>query len=102
MQEQIEKENMVVHSPIIKGDCLECHSGHNSAYQGLLTAQERNLCIGCHNVEGPEFPKSHMGIPAAESNCLICHDPHMSEEEGLFLPHIHLPFIEKNCRACHE
>ena len=87
---------MVVHKVVndAKG-CLNCHSAHASDQEKLLTKDQKELCLSCHNKTiktedktlaniGQFLKKGNMVHGVIESDgCTVCHNPHASEESLL-------------------
>src|SRR5690606_7579552 len=38
----------MVHGPVALGECLACHTPHQSAHKGLLVEDRASLCQSCH------------------------------------------------------
>jgi predicted CXXCH cytochrome family protein len=84
------------HSPFSQGECLECHEGHVSTHQKLLTDSREKLCYSCH--EKAEYSQGQtVHAPAGENQCHTCHAPHTAAEASLQ----RLPQKEL-CLSCHE
>jgi predicted CXXCH cytochrome family protein len=66
-----------VHTPVKAGDCIDCHSPHDSDHGKLLAAAPGAICTTCHAGIVPDGAKSVH--PALEGGaCVSCHDPHAS------------------------
>ncbi len=110
------------HSPFEVGKCSSCHDPHASDYLGILLADERDLCLSCHNLS-KEYRLPLLHKPFAERVCLSCHHPHASNYYGILqdsqrnvcfschlkvaqqakLPVQHVPFVRgKSCTECHK
>ena len=84
-----------VHTPVKNGDCVDCHSPHDSDHGKLLAAAPSEICKACHAGIVPEGAKSvHAAL--AKAGCVGCHDPHASENKfNLLEPGNEL------CLSCH-
>lgn len=110
----------VVHSPVQKGNCLECHTPHSSPESYLLKKNPTGeVCAQCHNMESAK--KKYKHDPVAKGDCAKCHDPHQSDldrllikeppalcvkchkaqAEELKMENVHPPF-QNNCLNCHN
>lgn len=86
-----------VHDPVTRGECLECHSPHQSAYEALLEKPERETCLSCHSeVEKTLIAAGHIHEPVS-SECRSCHLAHAGDEPRL-LREKPVPL----CLGCHE
>jgi len=111
------------HGPVAAGECLVCHSAHQSDHKGLLADSRTSLCLGCHvDVENSMKDAVAVHKPVAEQ-CAGCHDPHGGNSEFFLTadgPDLcmkcHAEFIDKaktaafphapmtegrSCRNCH-
>ncbi len=85
-----------VHGPIATGNCATCHNSHSSEFPHLLTAQGRDLCLGCHNQMGQQLAAVKFVHKPAEGDCLQCHEAHASDHTmQLKLAPLDL------CESCH-
>ena len=109
-------QGKVVHSPIEDGDCMLCHSPHDSPYQGLLKVAPATLCLDCHAEvkKGPHviagFSRSGHPLgddaksavdplrPGKQFYCVSCHEPHRSERPKLN----RFPVGMETCLKCHK
>lgn len=110
-----------IHEPVEKGQCMECHTSHDSGQATLLREEPGTLCFRCHDRIGYSSEgKSHP--PASGESCATCHLPHESTSEILladdqetlcFSCHrvqadergrfsLHQPFATGNCTGCHS
>ena len=110
----------VVHSPVQKGNCLECHTPHSSPESYLLKKNPTGeVCAQCHNLESAKKRFKH--DPVAKGDCAKCHDPHQSDIDRLLIKpspalclkchkkqgeeikmeNVHPPF-QDNCLNCHN
>lgn len=109
-----------IHKPLQEGDCIACHSPHESPYKYQLLAQGAELCFKCHDSRLNQNRYVHG--PAAVGGCTLCHDPHSADyknnlkvggSELCFLCHTekkiqfdqakfqHKPVAE-DCANCHD
>jgi predicted CXXCH cytochrome family protein len=110
----------VVHSPVMKGNCLECHTPHSSPESYLLKKYPTGqVCAQCHTLESAK--KRYKHDPVAKGDCAKCHEPHSSEIDRLLIKeppslclkchdkqaeeikmdNVHPPF-QNNCLNCHN
>jgi predicted CXXCH cytochrome family protein len=109
------------HSPFTQGMCVDCHNPHASDFEGMLTADVRDLCVTCHRM-GPELNRMQVHEPVDGRYCITCHDPHGSAYKGILVdnqrdlcfschPTVarlagmgvqHGPFRDNACTGCHE
>ena len=109
------------HTPVKKGDCLSCHSGHGADHDHLLTTAQDKICSTCHDAkkfgsEGTSHPsepgrecatchEAHSADNAIllrrkmDSLCFSCHR-HAAEQRGMFSTHN--PFALGDCGGCHR
>jgi predicted CXXCH cytochrome family protein len=72
--QSVTRQYPVMHGPVALGDCLWCHSPHESTYAHLLKAPDPQVCVQCHERDLlPSLPAVHQD-PAA--GCLQCHMGH--------------------------
>lgn len=90
-------KDAVIHEPVSKGQCMECHQLHGSDESKGLKAAMPELCINCHDKPTQDdknmqlaslkavFEDSEMQLhqPFADGDCLCCHDPHASSHRRL-------------------
>lgn len=83
----------IVHDPVAKNNCLECHDPHQAANRNLLLAEPAELCAECHEL--PQHDFSHE--PFLNGECVACHNGHTSDHPALIS-------TEKRelCLGCHE
>lgn len=83
-----------LHTPVAEGNCIGCHSPHQSDYQYQLLAEGADLCFSCHDSDG--FEKEFIHGPVAVGECTTCHDVHGSKNEyQLIVPK------KRICFECH-
>ena len=106
-----------IHPPVEGGECLTCHSPHNSPNKSLLVDfPVSKLCLNCHDLKLEKVQHK----PVIDGNCLGCHNPHQSDfakllkfekaelclqchdkpKQQLAMKNLHPPF-KNNCKACH-
>ncbi|MDD2309227.1 MAG: cytochrome c3 family protein [Desulfuromonadaceae bacterium] len=74
------KDNLWLHNPTARGECLACHDAHQSKHRGTLRKAPEQLCQECHPAE--DLAKLPMHNDAKEP-CLSCHNPHMGKDRRL-------------------
>ena len=110
----------IVHSPVQKGNCMECHTPHSSPEAYLLKKNPTGeVCAQCHTLESAKKRFKH--DPVAKGDCAKCHDPHQSDLDRLLvkeppalclkchktqaaemkMSNVHPPF-QNNCLNCHN
>jgi predicted CXXCH cytochrome family protein len=110
----------VVHSPVQKGNCMECHTPHSSPESYLLKKNPTGqVCAQCHTLESAKKRFKH--DPVVKGECAKCHDPHQSDIDRLLIKeppalclkchkpqaeeikmsNVHPPF-QNNCLNCHS
>jgi len=72
-------DNLWLHNTTAKGDCLECHSQHQSEYPHVLKKQGTVICFPCH--EKGKYLETPVHQQA--KSCLDCHNPHMGKNRNL-------------------
>jgi predicted CXXCH cytochrome family protein len=70
-----------VHGPVSIGDCLFCHSPHESSYPHLLKKPVPELCFQCHEIKVIQSIKDH--AKKSHFRCLNCHNGHKSSVKYL-------------------
>ena len=111
-----------MHKPVTDGKCLECHKGHVSEHNAMLSEDIGTLCYKCHEQNG-YAGTSGSHSPDKNKNCETCHVPHSSpaksllkgedqrnlcygchkktsSERGKFS--LHKPFARGECGKCHQ
>ena len=93
----------VQHAAVQMG-CPSCHSGITDAlkvphtktttFPKGLSADQPDLCYGCHDKE--KFTKKHVH-PAIGMGCTSCHNPHASQNEKLLVA-----TVPDLCFNCHD
>jgi len=107
-----------------KMDCIECHTGHASPYNGLLgpcghkafleekcetchnpiKADARittknpgqSLCISCHKLDATKLKGDDVHIKEAKGGCTLCHNHHASKSSKFTVK------ASLICVSCHE
>lgn len=112
----------VVHQPVAKGECDQCHNPHVAKFKGLIQQEGAKLCLACHaDVGKTGLDRTLVHKPVRDGQCLACHDPHSSSVKGLLreknqketcvkcheslakkFEYVHLPFERGECAACHN
>ena len=88
-------DKKVVHSAVMLGECLGCHSPHAGEAAPLLKKKRDEVCFECHEQESL-VPNPVKHAPAAEGRCLDCHAPHSTE-----LPKLLRAKGKALCMRCH-
>lgn len=73
--------NLWLHAPVTKGNCIFCHFPHQSRYPSLLKDKTENLCLMCHSVGLIKLTQKHKEL----KDCLKCHTPHLGKDKFLLL-----------------
>jgi len=88
----------VKHQPMENGECVSCHSPHNSANKKLLIAKGEKLCFECHEDVQQQLVKARVKHqPVENGECSSCHSPHQSDFKKLLIKP-----AGKLCFECHE
>lgn len=74
------RENLWIHNPAAKGDCLACHDAHQSRLSAVLRMPVDQLCRSCHTGEKLAGIAMHT---QEEQPCLSCHNPHLGKDRRL-------------------
>jgi predicted CXXCH cytochrome family protein len=69
----------VLHGPVGGGQCVMCHSPHQSINVNLLTRTGQSLCLYCHNSERILAMDQHQDIK--DASCIECHNPHGGDDK---------------------
>jgi predicted CXXCH cytochrome family protein len=102
-----------VHGPVALGKCDFCHEAHKSEFPGLLTAEQTELCLRCHDDPGLLERPYHR--QAGDRRCAACHDPHSSGNRRLLVDSgtyerrgppetpvsVHKVWKDRQCVTCH-
>lgn len=78
------RDRLWLHNPVARGDCLSCHTNHQSFNQAHLKQSLDKICSSCH-VPG-QLPRECLGQALkdpAQSNCFACHNAHMGRDRFL-------------------
>ncbi len=110
----------IIHQPVKKGECGQCHNPHVAHFPGLLHQETSALCFSCHSAEEKSFFQGQTHEPVQKGQCLACHEPHASEQKQLLKENLsttcfrchtdlqtnytqsHAPFAKGDCLACHS
>ncbi len=115
----------VVHEPVSKRMCKQCHEAPDSAEPFALVKDSYELCQGCHyDMVNETFNKERIHWPVVDgTGCINCHSPHASSVTGLLESEPlelcgschadtiarqersqtpHPPIAEGQCSACHS
>jgi predicted CXXCH cytochrome family protein len=71
-----------LHPPVAAGDCLACHTFHNTTPSLLIESQDHILCYSCHQAITHEGDTELHG-DVAKQKCKSCHTAH-----GSFFKHL--------------
>lgn len=74
------KDQLWLHNPVAKGECLACHDAHQGKYKGVLREAPDQLCSSCHPEETLVATAMHRND---DTPCLSCHNPHMGRDRNL-------------------
>jgi predicted CXXCH cytochrome family protein len=74
------KNDLWLHNPTARGECLACHDAHQSKQRGVLRSPPEQLCQPCHPAEKMAAIPMH---PADSESCLSCHNPHMGKDRHI-------------------
>jgi predicted CXXCH cytochrome family protein len=69
----------VLHGPVGGGQCVICHSPHQSMNANLLLRQGQAICLYCHNSEQVMAAEQHQDIK--DASCMDCHNPHGGDDK---------------------
>ena len=86
-----------VHGPVAAGACGACHEPHSAPHRGLLTLNDRDLCLRCHVAVGEELDSMRFVHDPAAVDCRLCHDPHATDRAGMLQQE-----PEALCTSCHD
>jgi len=73
--------NLWLHAPVTRSNCLVCHDPHRSRYPDLLKNETDKLCTMCHSEGLIKLTKNHQEL----KNCLECHNPHLGKDKFLLV-----------------
>jgi predicted CXXCH cytochrome family protein len=77
---KVPSEYTIMHGPVSAGECLLCHTPHESSIAHLLKDPPPGVCTQCHVSELlPKEPADHL----TNRSCLDCHTAHGGEKHGL-------------------
>lgn len=74
------KDDLWLHNPTAKGECLACHDAHQSKQRGVLRRPPEQLCQPCHPAEKLAAIPMHS---TSNKPCLSCHNPHMGKDRRM-------------------
>lgn len=110
------------HTPVMEGQCLDCHDAHASSRSSLLLDTETELCLSCHDRDYGKDGKGTGNIgklirgsqrvvhtAITEMGCTTCHQAHGSEFPSLLADSYpeedYVPSEAENfgiCFLCHD
>jgi predicted CXXCH cytochrome family protein len=67
----------------------------------MINQPLHDLCAQCHEPDAESFQTLHLGIAAADMDCIKCHSPHVSMDPKFFRDVMHAPFAARSCEPCH-
>ncbi len=70
------EEGLWLHGPVAEGNCVICHSPHESPNPYLLRVKSEEICIGCHS----EGYIVNTAVHSGSRDCLSCHNPHLGKD----------------------
>lgn len=73
------KNNLWLHAPVSKGNCIVCHSPHQSNHSHLLRDTPEKVCLMCHSTG----LMRHATGKQKTKNCIKCHNPHLGKNNFL-------------------
>ena len=78
--------------------CSDCHDTHGTFGNNQLrsTADQNQICTGCHTETRGPFVFEHAAVKA--EGCVGCHSPHGSQNARL----LNVPNINQMCNQCHS
>jgi predicted CXXCH cytochrome family protein len=88
----------VVHPPVQKDPCTDCHNPHGSSVESFLKKKMPDLCLGCHDAVGKKIATAkvlHKPL-SQEGSCGNCHSTHFSKAKGLLAAE-----QKEMCLGCH-
>ena len=112
-----------LHGPVALGECLVCHTAHQSDHAGLLAEPPAQLCQSCHVDVAGEMAGAVSVHEPLNDNCSGCHQAHggnndyflvaqstdlcntchadfVEQSQSFAFPH--MPMTEgKGCTSCH-
>lgn len=74
------RDQLWLHNPTAKGDCLACHDPHQSKFSGVLRKPAQQICLDCHRAARLAALPLHR---YDDQPCLDCHNPHMGKDRML-------------------
>ncbi|MCF8056186.1 MAG: cytochrome c3 family protein [Desulfocapsa sp.] len=78
------RDRLWLHNPVARGDCLSCHSAHQSSNLAHLKQSLDKICAICHDPD--KLPRECLAGPTNEqtkNSCLSCHNSHMGRNRFL-------------------
>ena len=111
-----ENQYTVLHGPVDSGQCIQCHSPHQSKLNKLLLREGKDLCLNCHEEQSIIGQGIHVEVK--EESCTQCHNPHggndrfVLQKDACFTCHedqkpqqnqyVHGPVDARQCNLCHS
>lgn len=81
-------EQRKLHDPVAKGQCITCHTPHDSPRSHLVRPLAEALCVDCHKLEDVNTLK-HPKVTRVD--CTHCHSGHSATRDHLLRPGIAEP-----------
>lgn len=118
-----EQEGLLLHDPLEKLRCSDCHEPHELGVPSSFKGGGPNAsCAGCHSKSTEQKGLEYQHGPFQENFCTDCHDAHASSQPALLrmpqgdlctichdqtlaqkeLPSQHKPFSSGFCTDCHN
>jgi len=94
--DKAEFSGKIIHQPVKKGKCIQCHNPHVAHFPGLLDQETSELCFSCHTAEEKSFFQGQTHDPVRNGQCLACHEPHAAQQKGLLKDN-----LSTTCFRCH-
>ncbi len=95
--DKVQGKFKLIHGPIEKNSCVECHNPHGSENEKLLKQKMPELCIKCHESKQTVIDFGHGPIYKSKKSCLNCHASHFANHQ----PMLQLP-LKEACFQCHD
>jgi len=73
------------HAPLVKGQCVSCHTAHRSPRPHLYRPDAEKVCYQCHK---PKDIETDAHPPTRRAECTLCHVGHRSPRKHLLRPTI--------------
>lgn len=87
----------VLHGPVAQGECLACHTPHQSDHANLLVDPPKDQCLGCHVDFGARMKNAVSVHQPATGDCGGCHNAHGGTSRAFVKMD-----TQKLCSQCHQ